>query len=58
MTKDLQPPEHDANHGEAHEGDDGPSVALEISRQARCDFRSRQRAIPPSDDRWRRTVWR
>lgn len=29
----CQPSEHDADHGEADEGDDGSGVALEITRQ-------------------------
>jgi hypothetical protein len=29
-----EPPEHDADHGEADEGGDGSGVALEVARQA------------------------
>src|SRR5450755_171871 len=29
-----QAPEHDADHGKAHEGDDGAGVALEVAREA------------------------
>jgi hypothetical protein len=34
MNWSGQAPEHESDHGEADEGGDGPSVALEVARQA------------------------
>jgi len=34
MTKRCEPPEHDADHGEADKGDDRCGVAFEVTRQA------------------------
>ena len=40
-----QAPEHDADHGEAHEGSDGAGVALEVARQAAVAADPRERAF-------------
>jgi hypothetical protein len=40
-----QAPEHDADHGEAHEGGDGAGVALEVARQAAVAADPRERAL-------------
>ncbi len=40
-----QAPQHDADHGEADEGDDGARVSLEVARQAAVAADPRERAF-------------